>query len=97
MQAVGIDASWSVAIFTVCIAAFGVAVPSSPGQIGVFEAAVSLALVTAVGQAVSTTAASFGIIYHAVQYLVLIILGVIGLIAQGESFGSLVRQSRELT
>lgn len=97
MQAVGIEASWSVAIFTVCIAAFGVAVPSSPGQIGVFEAAVSLALVTAVGQAVSTTAASFGIIYHAVQYLVLITVGVIGLIAQGESFGSLVRQSRELT
>ncbi|MEM9774590.1 MAG: lysylphosphatidylglycerol synthase transmembrane domain-containing protein [Chloroflexota bacterium] len=97
MQAVGIDASWSVAIYTVCIAAFGVAVPSSPGQIGVFEAAVSLALVSALGQALSTTAASFGIIYHAVQYLVLIILGVIGLIAQGESFGSLVRQSRELT
>ena len=83
-------------MYTVSIAAFGVALPSSPGQIGVFEAAVSLALISIVGQSISSTAASFGIIYHAVQYLVLMIVGIIGLIAQGESFGSLVRQSSDI-
>lgn len=93
MQSVGIPATLSVALYTVCIAAFGVAIPSSPGQIGVFEAAVSLALVSIVGQSISSTAASFGIIYHAVQFVVLITLGCIGLLIQGESFGSLVRQS----
>ena len=97
MVAVGIPATLSIAMFTVCIAAFGVAVPSSPGQIGVFEAAVSLALITVIGQEISSTAASFGIIYHAVQYLVLMIVGAIGLVAQGESFGSLVRASRTVT
>lgn len=97
MLSVGIEATASIAIYTVCIAAFGVAIPSSPGQIGVFEAAVSLALVSVVGQSISSTAASFGIIYHAVQFIVLIIVGGIGLVAQGESFGSLVQQSREIS
>jgi len=62
MRSVGIPATLSIAMYTVCIAAFGVAIPSSPGQIGVFEAAVSLALVSIVGQSISSTAASFGII-----------------------------------
>lgn len=93
MRSVGIPVTFNIALYTVCIAAFGVAIPSSPGQIGVFEAAVSLALVSIVGQSISSTAASFGIIYHAVQFLILLIVGGIGLVAQGESFGSLVRQS----
>ena len=97
MLSVGIEATTSIAIYTVCIAAFGVAIPSSPGQIGVFEAAVSLALVSVVGQSISSTAASFGIIYHAVQFAVLLIVGAIGLFAQGESFSSLVQQSREIS
>lgn len=97
MLAVGIPATLSIAVYTVCIAAFGVAIPSSPGQIGVFEAAVSLALVSIVGQEISSTAASFGIIYHAVQFLVLLAVGSFGLMAQGESLGSLIQQSREIS
>ncbi|MFT5194386.1 MAG: hypothetical protein ACI85U_001393 [Candidatus Promineifilaceae bacterium] len=96
MHAVGIPATLSIAMYTVCIAAFGVALPSSPGQIGVFEAAVSLALVSVVGQSISATAASFGIIYHTVQFLLLLIVGIIGLVAQGESFGSVMRQTSEI-
>lgn len=93
MWSVGIQATFSIALYTVCIAAFGVAIPSSPGQIGVFEAAVSLALVSIVGQSISSTAASFGIIYHTVQFLILLIVGGIGVVAQGESFSSLIQQS----
>lgn len=97
MLAVDIPATLNIAVYTVCIAAFGVAIPSSPGQIGVFEAAVSLALISIVGQSISSAAASFGIIYHVVQFIVLLAVGSLGLIAQGESFGSLMAQSKELT
>ena len=57
--------------------AFAVAAPSSPGQIGVFHMGV-IAAMTALGQP-GDTAASLAILYHALNFLVMVLLGSVGL------------------
>lgn len=84
------------ATFVVCIAAFSVAAPSSPGQVGVFEAGITLALVTILGQP-EAESASFAFLYHASNYIVLGLLGVIGINRTSSTFGSVVASARALT
>ena len=78
----------------ICSAAFGVAAPSSPGQFGVFHAAVIFALTTLLGYP-EATAASFAFIYHTVQYLFFILVGFIGLSAIDISWKNLLQQVRQ--
>jgi len=93
--AANIDPTWLEAAFVVCIAAFSVAAPSSPGQLGVFEASVTLALVGILGKA-EPESASFAIIYHVVNYLVLGVLGAIGITQIGQTLGSVIESTRKL-
>ena len=95
MRAVGLTPSPVEATFVVCIAAFSVAAPSSPGQIGVFEAGVTFAMVTMLGFP-EVESASFAILYHTLNYLVLGILGVWGILGSGNTFGSVIASTRML-
>lgn len=82
--------------FVVCVAAFSVAAPSSPGQLGVFEAGVTLALVTILGQP-EAQSASFAFLYHASNYIILGLLGVIGINRTSSTLGSVIASARSLT
>jgi uncharacterized protein (TIRG00374 family) len=93
MQGLNMQPTIAETVFVVCIAAFSIAAPSSPGQIGVFEAGVTFALATLLGMP-KAQAASFAFIYHAINYLVLGILGVIGIFSIGSTFQNILDTTR---
>lgn len=80
-------------IVTVCAAALSIAAPSSPSQAGVFHAAVTLVLTTVFGRDPGP-AGSFAFVYHAFNFLMLIVLGVVGLLRSGTTFGRVVSMTR---
>jgi uncharacterized protein (TIRG00374 family) len=90
--AAGISATPLQAGFVVCAAAFSITIPSSPGQIGVFHAGVIAAL-QIMGEP-EAASASFAFAYHALNVLLMIILGTIGLLGTGSTFGSVVAATR---
>ncbi len=93
MTAVGLDVTWVMAVFVFAAAALSVALPSSPGQIGVYHAGVIAAL-TLLGQP-EAGAASFAFSYHALNMILIpIILGVIGLAATGSTIKTVVHNTQ---
>jgi hypothetical protein len=76
------------AAFADSVLAMGIAVPSAPGSLGVFEAAMVGALsLLGVDSSISL---AYAILMHLIQYVVTGIFGVIGLIKEGQSFSSLL-------
>lgn len=92
MRAVGLDVTVPMAAFVVCAAALSIAAPSSPGGVGVFQAGVTAALAL-LGQPAAASA-SFAFAYHAMNYLMLTILGLIGIAATGSTIGAVVRTTQ---
>jgi len=95
LRAVNLDVSLQQAAFVVCIAAFGVTAPSSPGQVGVFEASVTLAIAGILGLP-EAEAATFAVLYHVLNYAVLGILGAIGISRTGQTFSHVVASARSM-
>ena len=93
LTAVHIQANWIMTAFVVCAAAFSVAAPSSPGQVGVYHAAVTFALVQILQQPEGASA-SFAFLYHALNMIVMISLGLIGLFRTGATFSHVVDSAR---
>lgn len=79
--------------FVVTAAAFSVAAPSSPGQVGVFHAAVIFALTEGLNQP-EAQSASFAFLYHAVNFLMTVLLGIIGISRIGATFSNVVASTR---
>jgi uncharacterized protein (TIRG00374 family) len=75
-------------------AGLGIAVPSLPGAVGPFEAAVKLALV-AVGYA-QEPALSYALVLHGINFVTTSVLGAIGLLREGLTFGEVASAAREL-
>ena len=77
--------------FLVCVIGLGMAVPSSPGTVGVFHAVARYALTVPfdvpAGQAVTIAFAA-----HAFQYLMMCALGLVGLARESVSLGWVRRQ-----
>ena len=71
--AVGIDVPFSAALFLQGILALGVAVPSSPGFVGVFEGAATIGL--AVYGVPTTVAVSWAIGYHVLSFIPITAMG----------------------
>ena len=92
LTAVHIQPTWSMAAFVFCASAFSVALPSSPGQIGVFHASVIAALQIS-GQP-EAASASFAFLYHALNLLLMVILGLYGLRSTGSTFSKVVATIR---
>ena len=92
IQAVGGQISLLAASFVVCAAALSIALPSSPGQIGVFHIGVTAAML-ALGQE-EGAAAAFAIVYHALNLITMIILGLIGLTRIGTTFRSVIETTQ---
>ena len=93
LRAVGLHPSAAMTGFTVAAAAFSVAAPSSPGQVGVFHAGVIAAL-QLLGQP-QVAAASFAFGYHALNMIIMIVLGLIGLAATGEAMGNVIHSTQQ--
>lgn len=95
LLAVNLDVSLQQAAFVVCIAAFSVTAPSSPGQVGVFEASVTFAIAGILGFP-EAEAAAFAVLYHVINYAVLGILGILGITLTGETFSNVVASARSM-
>jgi uncharacterized protein (TIRG00374 family) len=95
IKAVNLDASISEAAFVVCIAAFSLAAPSSPGGLGVQEAAIAFAM-SGILNLPNDASVSFALIYRALYYILTGVLGVIGINRLGETFGTVVASTRSL-
>lgn len=93
LTAVHIQTNLIMTAFVVCAAAFSVAAPSSPGQVGVFHAAVTFALVQVLQQPEGASA-SFAFLYHALNMVVMISLGIIGLFRTGATFNHVITSAR---
>jgi hypothetical protein len=93
MLAVNLQVTAMETAFIVSIAAFSVTAPSSPGQVGVFEASVTFAIASILGMP-KAQAASFAFLYHAANYVVLGVLGVIGVFRTSNTFGSVIASTR---
>jgi len=95
INALDLNATISEAAFVVCIAAFSLAAPSSPGGLGVQEAAIAFAM-SGVLDFPADAAVSFALVYRALYYILTGILGIIGITRLGETFGSIVAATRSL-
>lgn len=85
--ALGLEAPFMSALFVQGIIVLAVALPSSPGFVGVFESFAIVALaVYGVGGEI---AAAWAIAYHAATYIPVTVLGIIYSIRMGLSFGDI--------
>jgi uncharacterized protein (TIRG00374 family) len=95
MRAVNLEPSLSMAALVVCVAALSITAPSSPGQVGVFHAGVTFALVQILNQP-QAASASFAFLYHALNFAVVIVLGLIGIYSIGGTLGNVVTMAQGL-
>lgn len=79
-------------VFTDAALALGIAVPSAPGSLGVFEAAIVGAL--AVLGVSRSQALAYAITLHLLQFIITGIIGLYGLAREGQSIGELINQLR---
>ena len=82
-------------VFTLSASALGIAAPSSPGALGVYELVVVGALALFGIQA--ATALAFALTAHLSQYLLVGILGTIGLARDGESLIGIYGRARQIS
>lgn len=92
MLAVGLQPTWVMTGFVVCAAAFSVAVPSTPGQAGPYHFAVITALQLYGQPAIES--ASFAFLYHVMNIVVMVILGIIGVLGTGVTFRHVITSAQ---
>ena len=90
--ALGSEPGLAALLFVVVLTSTGQAVPSSPGYVGVYHAAATLAL-TAFGVD-TATAVGIALITHAFSYGSLVVVGLIALWTGGYSFGDVLKGVR---
>ncbi|HSR15668.1 MAG TPA: lysylphosphatidylglycerol synthase transmembrane domain-containing protein, partial [Gemmatimonadales bacterium] len=76
-RAFGIEGGLAAAVLVQSAIVFGIAVPSSPGYVGVFEAAVVVAL--ALFAVPQDQALAYAVTYHATTFLPIVLLGLYSL------------------
>jgi len=92
LRAVGLTPTLALTGFVVCAAAFSVAVPSTPGQAGPYHVAVIAALQLA-GQP-ATASASFAFLYHIMNIIVMVLMGLWGIASTGVTFRNVLDSAR---
>ena len=83
---------WFIGMLANCAIALGVALPSAPAGLGLWEAATVAALTMAAVPA--EMALAFAILSHLASFISLAALGIAGLVFEGQSFGDLARSVR---
>lgn len=89
------EGSWAATALYIAAAAFAIALPAVPGNIGTYEASILLALV-AMGYEQSSTAIAFAVMVHAVNVFVHASTGIIGFIQEGVSLEQLSQGVRRI-
>jgi len=87
--------NWAATMLYIAAAAFAIAVPAVPGNIGTYEASILLAL-SALGYAQSDTTIAFAIAVHAVNVFVHAATGVVGFMQEGISLSQLKTGVRQM-
>lgn len=95
MLAVGLEPTLTMSALVVCVAAIFITAPSSPGQVGVFHAGVTFALVQILRQP-QAASASFAFLYHAINFAVSIVWGLIGVYSIGSTLGNVIDAAQSL-
>lgn len=95
MLAVNLQPTLAMAAFVVCAAALSVTAPSSPGQVGVFHAGVTFALVQILDQP-EAASASFAFLYHALNFVSVMIVGLVGVYGIGSTLNKMIATAQEL-
>ena len=75
--------------FVGSVLSLGVAIPSAPAAVGVFEASLVAALVLVGGS--ESIALAYAILLHVLQFIVSAVFGIWGLLRDGQSFSSLMK------
>lgn len=88
-------ATLTMAFVTLMLVGIGAAVPSAPGSAGVFEFVVVKSLHQVFGVD-NSLALSYGLVLHAANVLLSIVLGGLALAREGETLAHLVRSARTL-
>jgi len=86
------QAPFAWALLALCVTLLGVAIPSAPGYVGVFEAS-AVAALAIVGVA-SSVALGYALILHALHYGITSLLGAAALVGEGETLAGAVRAAR---
>lgn len=94
MEAFDLGRGWSAALFTNSIVALGVAVPSSPGFVGTFQALVVKSLEAF--EIDRTSAFTFSVGFHAANYLSVTVVGLVYFFREGLSWSELEHSEEEL-
>jgi uncharacterized protein (TIRG00374 family) len=87
---------WAATCLYIAAAAFAIAVPAMPGNIGTYEASILLALGAMGYDAASSTVVIFAVMVHGINLLVHASTGVIGFIQEGISLEQLSQGVREM-
>ena len=95
MQALALAPTYLEAAFIVCMAAFAISAPSSPGGAGPFHAAVTFGLTGVLGRPPDPSAA-FAFLYHFLNLVVVVIVGLIAIPRVGTSFARVVASARAM-
>jgi hypothetical protein len=80
------------ALLALCVTLLGVAIPSAPGYVGVFEASAVAAL--SVFDVPSSVALGYALVLHALHYGITTLLGALALAGEGETLAGAVRAAR---
>jgi len=80
----------------IAAAAFAIALPAVPGNVGTYEASILLAL-TAMGYAFDGRALAFAVLVHAVNVFVHVSTGIVGFMAEGLSWGQFKQTAQTQT
>lgn len=90
-------ASWAVTCLYIAAAAFAIAVPAVPGNLGTYEGSILLALNALGYGAPATTAVAFAVTVHVVNLIVHSLTGVLGFVAEGISLQQLQNGVQTMT
>ncbi len=89
------QASWAATLLYIAAAAFAIAVPAVPGNLGPYEFSVVIAI-TAMGYTDPNKAVAFGVMVHGINLAVHVTTGVIGFIQEGISLEQLSRGVQDM-
>lgn len=84
------EATWLWAFFSIAVASVGVAIPSSPAYIGVFEGVLVGAL--SLFGADPAVSLAYAVVGHVIYFVITGIIGIVGFWQQGESLGKVYNQ-----
>jgi glycosyltransferase 2 family protein len=95
MFAIFDEGNWATTLLYIAAAAFAIAVPAVPGNLGTYEGSILLAL-TAMGYSDVNQMAAFAVLVHAVNVFVHVCTGIVGFIQEGISLNQLQQGVRHM-